>query len=158
MAAGLGGARTVCSVDRDSNALDLATKNWELNQLEKESHATLEVDVFEWLQEDKIKYDMVICDPPSLAKSKKQKDTAINKYIETFSNSANRVNPGGMLCLSSCSSQINFDDFYEILKQSLSKSRRRGKVLRFGGQGMDHPFPHALPEMRYLKFIALKLD
>ena len=44
----------------------------------------------------------------------------------------------------------------EIVQEALSKSRRRGKVLLVKGQPEDHPFPMALAEMRYLKFVYLQ--
>jgi 23S rRNA (cytosine1962-C5)-methyltransferase len=44
----------------------------------------------------------------------------------------------------------------EIVQEALSKSRRRGKVLLVKGQPEDHPFPLALTEMRYLKFVYLQ--
>ena len=112
-------------------------------------------DVFEYSTQYQQKYDVVICDPPSLAKSEKQKPLAIEKYKELFSNAADLVKTNGHLVLSSCSSHISFDDFYEIVIAALSSSRKRGQILRFNGQGFDHPYPHVCSQLRYLKFMDL---
>ena len=146
------------SVDIASEAVEMAHENWLLNSLDKERHYKTVADVFEFLQSHKLKYDIVICDPPSLAKSEKHKEQAVNKYIETFALAAKRVNKGGHLVLSSCSSHISFEDFHTIIQKALSGARLRGQILRVSGQGADHPYPHACPQLRYLKFVDLVVD
>lgn len=152
--AGLGGASAVCSVDIAEGALKLSEKNWQMNRL-PDRHRTVCADVFEFIQTHDDNYDVVICDPPSLAKSEKTKDQAVQKYVETFAGAAKLLNPQGHLILSSCSSHISFADFNEIIVATLSKIRRRAQVLRVSGQGLDHPYPHACPHLRYLKFVDL---
>lgn len=155
--AGMNGAKSVTSVDIAQGALDLSQKIWALNQI-KAPHKTLSVDVFDYLAENQSeKFDIVICDPPSLAKSESQKELAMNKYVDTFAAAAKLVNKGGHLILSSCSSHISFNDFEVIVNECLSKARKRGLTLRFSGQGPDHPYPQACPHLRYLKFIDLVL-
>lgn len=155
--AGAGGALNVTSVDISQAALALAQKSWLANNLKPNHHITQCMDVFEEIQNSKSQYDIVICDPPSLAKSEKHKEQAIKKYVETFAGAAKKVSSGGHLVLSSCSSHISFNDFQAIVEASLSKSRKRGQVLRVSGQGADHPFPNACPHLRYLKFYDLRL-
>ncbi len=156
--AGLGGASRVASLDVSKGALELAEQNWMLNGLDPSKHSSLCVDVFEYLRENNEFWDCLIVDPPSMSHSKDQKELAIAKYVELFTAAAKRVKPGGDLFLSSCSSHIGFDDFFGMIEEALSGARRRGQVLRVSGQGPDHPFPHACPELRYLKFVHLALD
>lgn len=153
--AGLGGASQVTSVDIAQGALELAEKNWLLNDLPYEKHKSICDDVFEFLQAHTQQYNIVICDPPSMAKSEKQKELAIKKYIDTFAAAAKLVTSHGHLVLSSCSSHINFEDFNQIIETSLSRARKRAQVLRMSGQGPDHPYPHACLGLRYLKFVDL---
>ncbi len=156
--AGLGGATRVASLDISKGALELAEENWLLNGLDKSKHSSLCVDVFEYLRGNAEAWDHIIVDPPSMTHSKDQKELAQSKYIEIFTAAAKRVRAGGELSLSSCSSHIGFDDFLKIIEEALSGARRRGRILRVSGQGSDHPFPHACPELRYLKFVHLALD
>lgn len=153
--AGVGGAQSVTSVDIADGALKLAEKNWLENNLSKEKHRVECADVFEYSTQLQQKFDVVICDPPSLAKSEKQKPLAIEKYKELFSSAANLVKTNGHLVLSSCSSHVSFEDFYEIVIAALSSTRKRGQILRFSGQGFDHPYPHVCSQLRYLKFMDL---
>jgi 23S rRNA (cytosine1962-C5)-methyltransferase len=156
--AGLGQARRVASLDVSQGAISLAEENWALNGLEPSKHTGLCVDVFEYLNGAPELWDHIIVDPPSMSHSENQKEVAKTKYTELFAAAAKRVTPGGELSLSSCSSHVSFDDFFQIIDEALSLSRRRGQILRVSGQGPDHPFPHASHELRYLKFVHLSLD
>ncbi len=159
--AGLGGARRVASLDVSKGAIISAEENWTLNGLDPKLHEGLCVDVFEYLNDKKGEpemWDHILVDPPSMSHSEDQNAIAKAKYIELFAAAAKRVNKGGELSLSSCSSHITHEDFFEITNECLSQVRRKGQILRVGGQGPDHPFPHACHEFRYLKFIHLILD
>lgn len=160
--AGLGKATKVASLDVSQGAITLAEENWALNGLDPKNHTGLCVDVFEYLNGTKPEHaemwDHIIVDPPSMSHSENQREVAKTKYTELFAAAAKRVNDGGELSLSSCSSHVSFDDFFQIIDEALSLARRRGQILRVSGQGPDHPFPHASHELRYLKFVHLSLD
>jgi len=156
--AGLGGAFKVRSIDISKGALELSQVSWELNGLNPGDHAFESRDVFDEIQGSAEKWDSVMVDPPSMASSESQKEAATRKYIEVFSAAAKKVNSGGDLYASSCSSHISFSDFFKIIEEALSGARRRGQILRVSGQGFDHPFPHVCPELRYLKFVHLVLN
>jgi 23S rRNA (cytosine1962-C5)-methyltransferase len=144
-------------VDLSSQALELANQSWQLNDLAKVQHETLAVDIFDFIQEGREPFDVVIVDPPSMSHSEKTKEQATQAYIDLFARSTGLVKSGGDLLLSSCSSHISFNDFLEIIDEALSQSRQTGQILRISGQGADHPIPHFCRELRYLKFVHVKL-
>ncbi len=150
----------VVSLDFSKGAVADAQKNWELNAFDLRIHKTLQIDAFEYFKnkKDAKRFDVVLVDPPSMSSSLETKQKAIHKYIELFSDAAAHVVKGGDLFLSSCSSQISFEDFNKIVIEALSLANKKAKVHRFSGQGFDHPYPHFCPELRYLKFIHLSLD
>jgi 23S rRNA (cytosine1962-C5)-methyltransferase len=156
--AGLGGAKRVASLDISRGAIDMAIQNWALNGLAPEKHVGLCVDVFEYLKGDAEMWDHIIVDPPSMSHAESQREAAKTKYTELFAAAAERVSAGGELSLSSCSSHVSSEDFFEIIDEALSAARRTGQILRVSGQGADHPFPHSCRELRYLKFVHLALD
>lgn len=156
--AGLGGARKVISVDISKGAIEEASNNWKLNNLDESKHEGVAEDVFKYIESITDKKDMIIVDPPSMTSSKDSKNVALSKYIDLFSKAAEKVKSGGDLVLSSCSSQVSFEDFDNVAKECLSKSRRKAQILRVSGQGIDHPYPHNQQELRYLKFMHLALD
>jgi len=155
--AGMGGAEKVASLDISAGAIEMAQENWALNGLQKQNHTGLCVDVFEYLGGAAETWDHIIVDPPSMSHSEDQRETAKNKYITLFAAAAGRVKAGGELSLSSCSSHVSFDDFFEIIDEALSTARRTGQILRVSGQGPDHPYPHSCRELRYLKYVHLAL-
>jgi 23S rRNA (cytosine1962-C5)-methyltransferase len=156
--AGRGGAAKVASLDVSQGAIQMANDNWALNGLPLGAHDGLALDVFDYLSGEKELWDHIIVDPPSMSHSESQASLAKAKYIELFAFAIKRVHKQGQISLSSCSSHVSFNDFFEIINESLSQVRRKGQVLRVSGQGLDHPFPHACHELRYLKFVHLTLD
>lgn len=156
--AGLGHASKVASLDVSKGAIQSAEEHWAMNGLDPAKHIGLCVDVFEYLNGAPEMWDHIIVDPPSMSHSEDQNSVAKSKYIELFAAAAKRVKKGGELSLSSCSSHITHQDFFDITNECLSVARRTGQILRVGGQGPDHPFPHACHEFRYLKFVHLILD
>lgn len=158
--AGLGGASSVCTVDIAPNAIKASELNWEINLLPHENHQAICADAFEFVAEayqQKKRWDIVITDPPSFAPNQKSIHTAREAYTKVFADSLKLVKDGGFFAASSCSGHIGFEEFLMIVQEALSKSRRRGKVLLVKGQPEDHPYPFALPEMRYLKFVYLQV-
>lgn len=158
--AGLGGAKQVTTVDIASKAIEASQINWSINHL-PDIHEGIVADAFKWLKEavvEKKKYDIVITDPPSFAPNEKSVEKAREAYIEVFCDSIKLVNPLGLFAASSCSGHISFDAFLDIVRESLSKARRKGQVVVVRGQPEDHTWPLALEEMRYLKFVLVRLD
>jgi 23S rRNA (cytosine1962-C5)-methyltransferase len=158
--AGLGGASKVTTVDIAPNAIKASELNWQINHLPAELHQGICQDAFEFVleaQNKKLSWDIVITDPPSFAPNHKAIQTAREAYTKVFTDSLKLVKDCGFFAASSCSGHISFELFLEIVQDALSKARRRGKVLLIKGQPDDHPFPFALPEMRYLKFVYLQV-
>lgn len=158
--AGLGGASKVTTVDIAPQAIKASELNWEINLLPTEKHEAICTDAFEFVEEaqkSKKLWDIVITDPPSFAPNQKAVEAAKEAYIKIFAESLKLVKNEGFFAASSCSGHINFEEFLGIVQEALSKSRRRGKVLLVKGQPEDHPYPMALEEMRYLKFVYLQV-
>ncbi len=158
--AGLGGAKAVTTVDIAAKAIEASTINWSINHLPA-LHEGITADAFKWLKDavlEKKKFDIVITDPPSFAPNEKAVEKAREAYIEVFSDSIKLVSPQGLFAASSCSGHISFDAFLEIVRDSLSKARRKGQVVVVRGQPEDHTWPLALEEMRYLKFVLVRVE
>lgn len=161
--AGLGGAKSVTSVDISAEALELAQRNWELNKLKKDSHRALKLDLIEAAkgvgtsQFTGHPFDLVICDPPALCTSEKTKPAALQIYKGLIAMSLKACKPDGLLAVSSCSSHISFEDLQTACDEVFSSERAKAQILRISGQGADHPYRHAHPELRYLKFFLFRL-
>lgn len=158
--AGAGGANSVTSVDIAKVAIEAVKRNFELNELKVKTE-NIATDAFAYVDQQikaKAKFDLVITDPPSFAPNEKSVPQATQAYTKIFSDSLKLVRPNGLFAASSCSSHIPTSAFFEITKEAFSKARLRGTLVYAGGQPVDHPYPLAMEELRYLKFALFRVD
>lgn len=83
--AALGKATSVHSVDLSKVYLDWSRDNFNLNAISLESHMFYARDSFDYLafcKKNNIKYDIVICDPPSFSRAKDGKVFKVEKDFE----------------------------------------------------------------------------
>ncbi|NBP24155.1 MAG: class I SAM-dependent rRNA methyltransferase, partial [Proteobacteria bacterium] len=124
-----GGARSVTDLDISPHALEAARRNFELNaadpRLAAVRHESVQADAFAWLERSTEQFDIVICDPPSLAKRETERAGAIEAYHRLAVNSIARVRPGGLLLAASCSAHVTPEEFYAAVTEAAHRSGRR---------------------------------
>lgn len=150
-----GGASHITSVDLAGEALLDAAENFRLNGFDPDQHEFIEADVFDLLAtfaQQRRRFDLVVLDPPSLARNKQSLHAALRAYARLNTLAAQVVAPGGLLVSSSCTSQVSVDALRDVLAQAGAAANRRLLVLHEAGQPVDHPVPAHFPEGRYLKF------
>lgn len=161
IAAGLGGAEHVTSVDIASAAIQDSQQHWTSNGLAEERHSAIAEDCFEFLSragKERRQWDLVICDPPSFARSERARPQAIEAYAKLARMASAVTARGGLLASASCSSHVNKQAFLEANYEALGRARRKATLLADRGLPVDHPTPLAMPELRYLKFLLFQLD
>jgi 23S rRNA (cytosine1962-C5)-methyltransferase len=157
VAAALGGAAHVTSVDVASAAHATAQRTFRANELDPTAHAFVSADVFAFLDKACARgdtFDLVISDPPSFAPSERARPRAIAAYRKLHAAAASVLAPGGTLCAASCSSHVTMEDFLGTLDDA-ALGRGDLRVCDVFGQPEDHPSLPAWPEGRYLKFVTL---
>ncbi|MFY0537640.1 class I SAM-dependent methyltransferase [Nannocystis pusilla] len=153
LAAALGGAPRVTSVDLARNAVDAARDNFALNDLDPAAHGFVAADAFAFLEDTAgTTYDLVIVDPPSFAPNHKAVRAAEAAYARLNASALRQVRPGGLLAAASCSSHVPMDMFL-YLSESARQARRPLRLLEVRHEPPDHPSPLHFPEGRYLKFV-----
>jgi 23S rRNA (cytosine1962-C5)-methyltransferase len=158
VAAALGGAAHVTSVDVASAAHATAQRTFRANDLDPTAHAFVSADVFAFLDKARARgeaFDVVISDPPSFAPSERARPRAITAYRKLHAAAASVLAPGGVLCAASCSSHVTMEDFLGTLDDG-ALGRADLRVADVFGQPEDHPSLPAWPEGRYLKFVVLR--
>ena len=149
-----GGAVSVEAFDISEAAVTRARINATINQMDTVSFAAGDAfDVLKEKIEEGKHYDVVILDPPSFTRSRKQVSTATKGYKEINSNAIRLLNPGGFLVTSSCSHHIPQDSFFAIIEASAKSAGRRIRIVESAGAGPDHPVLPSMPETGYLKFV-----
>src|SRR5262249_18424737 len=118
IAAALGGAERVTSVDLAGAAHATATRSFALNGLDPKRPAFVPADPFVFLAHaaaKKGRFDVVVSDPPSFAPSERAKPKALAAYRKLHGACAKVLAPGGIFCASSCSSHVGAEDFLATL-------------------------------------------
>ncbi|MBI5402605.1 MAG: class I SAM-dependent rRNA methyltransferase [Ignavibacteriae bacterium] len=152
------GAKEITAVDSSQYAIEQASLNSGMNEFENISFVCC--DVFKYLNsQDSVKhiFDLVILDPPSFTKSKKNVNSAIEGYIELNSKAMKLIKPGGILFTFSCSHHIDEKTFESIISKSALTAKRKIQVIGFKNCSYDHPVLPQMPETKYLKSYLLKI-
>jgi 23S rRNA (cytosine1962-C5)-methyltransferase len=154
------GAARVTLADRSEPALALAAETARANGLaDRVSIERAEAfALLERLAGEGTRFDLVVCDPPAFAKSRKDHGPALKGYEKLARLAASVVAPGGFLFLASCSHHVAAEEFAASVARGLARAGREGRVLRSAGAGPDHPVHPHLPESAYLKTELLQLD
>ncbi|MBM4360751.1 MAG: class I SAM-dependent rRNA methyltransferase [Deltaproteobacteria bacterium] len=154
IAAGLGGARHVDTVDLAGPALALAERGWESNGLDASGHRCHRADAFAFLEHAaarRERWDVIIADPPSFAPSEEALEAALASYRKLHAACLAVLAPGGLYLGASCSSHVRRDAFDESILAGAARARRSLQLLDSWGAAPDHPRLPAFPEGDYLK-------
>ena len=152
-----GGATRVVDVDISAHALESARRNFALNpDLAGVPYEGIRADVFEWLKSPSDSFDLVIVDPPSLAKRERDRPGAITAYRKLNAAAIRRIRPDGLLLAASCSAHVSEDEFFAAVRSEARHSGRAFRELWHSGHAADHAA--TFPEARYLKALCLGFE
>ena len=158
VAAIAGGCKNSITVDIAKPALEEAEANLRLNGYFNSNHKLVVSDMYDYLAKCKEKsFDIVVLDPPSMAKNRNDHDKAIRAYKKLNLEGVKAVKEGGYLYTASCSSQVSRQDFLNAVKEGITASGRRAIILRETFHTYDPPTALAHSEGPYLKGILLKV-
>ena len=154
-----GGAKSVTDLDISAHALESAKRNFALNQADTTiascRHEAIQTDAFAWLEQSTAqKFDLVILDPPSLAKREAERAGAIQAYGKLAANGIRALRRDGILVAASCSAHVSAEEFFEAVRQVTRNSGRKFVEIETTSHPPDHPATFA--EANYLKCIFLK--
>ncbi len=161
IAAALGGARHVATVDVSEPAIAAARRNFSANGLEPDDYEFAAADAFDWLEaarEGGREFDLVIIDPPSFAPNQRSIGPGSRAYRRLMRLGMSLLQPRGLLAAASCSSHITMAMFTDILAQAATAESRSLQLLARHGAGPDHPVLSAFPEGEYLKFVLSQIS
>jgi 23S rRNA (cytosine1962-C5)-methyltransferase len=148
-----GGAKSAIMVDISEETLKRAERNAELNGFG--NFSLVSADAFSLLQrmiEEKERFDVVILDPPSFTKSRKNLPTALKAYKKLNKLGLELVKPGGFLATASCSHHVSEEDFLATIHQAALGTGKQLRMIYRNAQPPDHPVLLSMPETGYLKF------
>jgi 23S rRNA (cytosine1962-C5)-methyltransferase len=156
-----GGAASVTDLDLSKRALAGAKRNYTLNRslpdVARCRHESICADAFEWLDQPAVeKFDMIILDPPSLAKRESERAGAIRAYGRLATSGVRLLGKAGVLVAASCSAHVKSEEFFDAVRGAVIGSRRPFKEIARTAHAADHPA--AFAEGHYLKCLYLQFE
>ena len=157
--AAAGGAAEVLGIDRSAEAVERATANAARNEMGERCRflAGDALQTMDSMRGDRLSFDLVILDPPSFTRSRKQVAQARRGYREIHREALRLLKRGGMLATASCSHHIHEAAFLEVVVRTAREMGRRLRWVARGGQAPDHPVLPEVPETQYLKFALFQV-
>jgi len=157
VAAGVGGAREVFSVDLSKHYTEWAKRNWALNHLAPDRGEFLFGDTFDWLKRFKKQsrtFDVIICDPPSFSRTKTRQFSTSKNTVELHEAIFSVLGKYGVIVTSINSESVSRQQFMaDVMKASKNSARKVKIQMEFS---LPKEFPTAPGDDPYLKGLIIK--
>ena len=159
VAAAMGGASQTTSVDLAKRSRELSQAHFQANGLSTDEHRFVVMDVFEYFKYAKRKgltYDVIVLDPPSFARNKKQTFSVAKDYHKLISQSLEILNPGGIIIASTNAANVSRQKFTEQIDKGFAG--RSYQILNKYGLPADFAYNKKDESSNYLKVISMKVS
>ncbi|BDS88264.1 class I SAM-dependent rRNA methyltransferase [Streptococcus pneumoniae] len=159
VAAAMGGASQTTSVDLAKRSRELSQAHFQANGLSTDEHRFIVMDVFEYFKYAKRKnltYDVIVLDPPSFARNKKQTFSVAKDYHKLISQSFEILNPGGIIIASTNAANVSRQKFTEQIDKGFAG--RSYQILNKYGLPADFAYNKKDESSNYLKVISMKVS
>lgn len=142
VAAALGGAERVVSVDLSKRALERGRKNFALNGLDPAAHRFIAEDAMKWLDRAARRgerFDLAIVDPPSFASMGKGTFSVAKRYVELVSGVLRILGPGGTLLAVTNHKKTSPARLRAMLLEAAERAGRPVESIKSAKSGIDCP-------------------
>ena len=159
VAAAMGGASQTTSVDLAKRSRELSQAHFQANGISTDDHRFIVMDVFEYFKYAKRKdltYDLIVLDPPSFARNKKQTFSVAKDYHKLISQSLEILNPGGIIIASTNAANVSRQKFTEQIDKGFAG--RSYQILNKYGLPADFAYNKKDESSNYLKVISMKVS
>ena len=159
VAAVMGGASQTTSVDLAKRSRELSQAHFQANGISTDDHRFIVMDVFEYFKYAKRKgltYDVIVLDPPSFARNKKQTFSVAKDYHKLISQSLEILNPGGIIIASTNAANVSRQKFTEQIDKGFAG--RSYQILNKYGLPADFAYNKKDESSNYLKVISMKVS
>jgi 23S rRNA (cytosine1962-C5)-methyltransferase len=150
-----GGAKQVVAIDTSVRALGLLSRNLALNGYDPKMVESVHRDAGEFMAAASRKFDLVVLDPPPLARSRADAERAGRLYSDLNALAIKLLAPRGRMLTFSCSAHFRGDEFVHAVRIGQAKARRNLRIMARLGPGRDHPVLLGHGEGEYLTGLLL---
>ena len=159
VAAAMGGAVSTTSVDLAKRSRELSEAHFWANGLELDSHKFIVMDVFEYFkyaQRKGLTYDVIVIDPPSFARNKKQTFSVAKNYHCLIAQALEILTPGGTIIASTNAANLSRKKFKDQIEKGFAGRKHRYEVTY--GLPADFASNKKDESSNYLKVFTIKVD
>lgn len=147
-----GGAEGVVHVESSARLLERGAAAYAANpELPAERAQWVRANVFEDLRERRERFGLVVCDPPPLARRRRDVERSARAYKDLNRLAFARCEPGAHLLTFSCSGAVDTRLFRQVLFAAADEAGVRARLLQPLAAAPDHPVAITHPQGEYLK-------
>lgn len=160
VAAALGGSVGTTSVDLAKRSLPKTIEQFAVNGIDYESQDIKVMNVFDYFNyaaRHHLKFDVVVLDPPSFARTKKMTFSTAKDYPKLIKDTLRITNDGGIIIASTNNASFNMRKFKTFIDKAFAEMNIRYKILEEHQLPEDFPVLHNFPEFNYLKVLFIKV-
>lgn len=157
--AALGGAAKTTSVDLANRSLPKTIEQLSINGIDHEAHSIVVMDVFKYFKyavKKNLKFDLVILDPPSFAKSKKFVFSAAKDYKDLIKETIAITEDNGVIVASTNSSGFDMKKFKGFIATAFKETGGTYQILESYTLPQDFKTIPEYREGNYLKVVFIK--
>ncbi|WP_257347587.1 class I SAM-dependent rRNA methyltransferase [Pseudalkalibacillus decolorationis] len=157
--AALGGASKTTSIDLAKRSLSKTIEQFSINEIDYEAHDIRVMDVFNYFKYAKrnnLKFDMVILDPPSFARSKKHRFSVAKDYKDLIKEAISITEDQGTIVASTNYAGFDMSKFKQFIEQAFKEMNGSYKLMDEYSLPKDFKTIKAFPEGDYLKVAIIK--
>ena len=159
VAAAMGGAIETTSVDLAKRSRELSQTHFEANGLNVTNHHFVVMDVFEYFKYAKRKnltFDLIVIDPPSFARNKKQTFSVAKDYHCLISQALEVLSDDGTIIASTNAANLTVAQFKKQLEKGFASVKH--EYIRLQQLPSDFTVNKADMSSNYLKVFTIKVE
>ena len=160
VAAAIGGASSTTSVDLAKRSFPKTKEQFEVNNLDLTHQNIVVMDIFEYFRYAKRKelyFDLIILDPPSFARNKKQTFSVSKNYHELVFSASQLLTEDGILIASTNAANVSKQQFQEMIQKGFETANVRGDKIQDFSLPADFHVSSSFSEGNYLKVICYQI-
>ncbi|MGN4806860.1 class I SAM-dependent rRNA methyltransferase [Bacillus cereus group sp. MYBK108-2] len=157
--AALGGASKTTSVDLANRSLSKTIEQFSVNEVDYEAQDIIVEDVFlyfKYAAKKKMKFDMVVLDPPSFARSKKYTFSAAKDYKNLLKETIAITENSGIIVASTNCSAFDMKKFKGFIDTAFKEMNGKYKILEEHSLPEDFRTIDQFKEGDYLKVVFIE--
>ncbi len=159
VAAALGGAMKTTSVDVAKRSLAKTIEQFSVNDIDYEAQDIKVMDVFHYFkyaQRHQLKFDLVVLDPPSFARTKQITFSTAKDYPKLLKDAIAITEKNGIIVASTNNASFGMKKFKGFIEQAFNDTHTRYKIVEEYGLPKDFRVPREHPEFNYLKVVFIQ--